>query len=60
MAEEDDAVGENQQSALEKQMRAVESALASFEAAFNSFTIVGGDGIEVSGNLRTGFVINKR
>lgn len=54
------AVSQNQQAALEKQIRAVESAVGSFEAAFNNFTIVGGDGVEVHGNLRTGFSINKR
>lgn len=51
---------ENEASPIEQQIRAMEASISAFESLFNGFTIVGGDGVEVSGNLKTGFVINKR
>lgn len=57
---DNDTQRQNEPSAIEKQIRDAESRVSAFEASFNNFTIVGGDGVEVSGNLKTGFVINKR
>jgi hypothetical protein len=54
---EDDS---QQKSPLQNKINSLENAVTQFEAFFNSFSIVGGDGVEVSGNLRTGYIINAR
>jgi hypothetical protein len=51
---------QDSQNTLQQKIKSLESKVSAFESYFNTFRIVGGDGVEVSGNLKLGYVINSR